>query len=102
MHRFTALRALCVLVLIASSSTSRAALLRQAPDNPAKVDAVFAKWTASTPGCSVGVAVGGKSVLERAYGMADLEHDVRNTPEDRKSTRLNSSHVSESRMPSSA
>jgi CubicO group peptidase (beta-lactamase class C family) len=48
-----------------------------APD-PAKVDAVFAKWTAKTPGCAVGVAEDGKAVLEKAYGMADLEHDARN------------------------
>src|SRR4029453_9330937 len=45
------------------------------------VDEVFAKWTSSTPGCAVGVAVGGKPVLMKAYGMADLEHDIRNTPE---------------------
>src|SRR5262245_51254924 len=45
------------------------------------VDEIFAKWNASTPGCAVGVAVGGKTVLTKAYGMADLEHDVRNTPD---------------------
>jgi CubicO group peptidase (beta-lactamase class C family) len=45
------------------------------------VDRIFEKWTSSTPGCAVGVAVGGKPVLLKAYGMADLEHDVRNTPE---------------------
>jgi CubicO group peptidase (beta-lactamase class C family) len=46
---------------------------------PAKIDAVFAKWTSTTPGCAVGVSVGGAVVLERAYGMADLEHNVRNS-----------------------
>src|SRR5437660_7657780 len=45
----------------------------------ARVDAVFARWTAATPGCAAGVAVDGRPVLARAYGMADLEHDVRNT-----------------------
>jgi CubicO group peptidase (beta-lactamase class C family) len=45
------------------------------------VDEVFAKWTTSTPGCAVGVAIAGTPVLMKAYGMADLEHDVRNTPE---------------------
>lgn len=45
------------------------------------VDSIFSKWTSATPGCAVGVAVGGKPVLIKAYGMADLEHDVRNTPE---------------------
>jgi len=44
-----------------------------------KVDAAFSTWTASTPGCAVGVSVTGKIVLQKAYGMADLEHDVRNT-----------------------
>ena len=42
------------------------------------MDAVFAKWTANTPGCAVGVAEDGKPVLEKAYGMADLEHDAPN------------------------
>ena len=46
----------------------------------ARVDAVFARWTAATPGCAAGVAVDGRPVLARAYGMADLEHDVRITP----------------------
>src|SRR5204863_5395941 len=54
----------------------------QAPVAPsASVDAVFARWNQATPGCAVGVGVNGKSVLERAYGMADLEHDVPNTPD---------------------
>lgn len=48
-----------------------------APD-PAKVDAIFAKWTAKTPGCAVGVAEDGKEVLAKAYGLADLEHDAPN------------------------
>jgi CubicO group peptidase (beta-lactamase class C family) len=43
------------------------------------VDKLFAKWNASTPGCAVGVGIGGKPVLMKAYGMADLEHDVPNT-----------------------
>jgi CubicO group peptidase (beta-lactamase class C family) len=45
------------------------------------VDAVFARWNASTPGCAVGVGTGGRIVLERAYGMADLERDVPNKPD---------------------
>jgi CubicO group peptidase (beta-lactamase class C family) len=47
----------------------------------ADVDAVFSRWTSETPGCAVGVGAAGRSVLQRAYGMADLEHDVRNTPD---------------------
>jgi CubicO group peptidase (beta-lactamase class C family) len=47
----------------------------------ARVDAIFARFTGtSTPGCAVGVSRAGRPVLERAYGMADLEHAVANTP----------------------
>ncbi len=47
------------------------------PDEAA-VDKVFARWTSATPGCAVGVSEGGRVVLRKAYGMADLEHDVPN------------------------
>jgi CubicO group peptidase (beta-lactamase class C family) len=46
-----------------------------------KVDAVFAKWSSSTPGCAVGVATNGKPALAKGYGMADLEHDVKIAPD---------------------
>jgi CubicO group peptidase (beta-lactamase class C family) len=46
-----------------------------------QVDRIFSRWTNTTPGCAVGVAVAGKPVLTKAYGMADLEHDVPNTPD---------------------
>jgi CubicO group peptidase (beta-lactamase class C family) len=55
--------------------------LQQTPDSAAAVDRVFASWTnTATPGCAVGVARGGKTILTRAYGMANLEYDVPNTP----------------------
>jgi len=53
----------------------------QTPDNIARVDAVFSKYSASTPGCAVGVAEHGKPTLAKGYGSADLEHDVRITPD---------------------
>jgi CubicO group peptidase (beta-lactamase class C family) len=57
--------------------------LRAQVDTPAavekSVDAVFGRFTTSTPGCAVGVSTGGRPVLEKGYGMADLEHDVANT-----------------------
>jgi CubicO group peptidase (beta-lactamase class C family) len=57
-------------------------LLSHAPADAAQqVDAVFAPWSSlESPGCAVGVAQDGLVVLSRAYGMADLEHDVPNTP----------------------
>jgi CubicO group peptidase (beta-lactamase class C family) len=47
----------------------------------AAVDKVFAAWNTSTPGCAIGVAENGVPVLERAYGMANLEHAAPNRPD---------------------
>jgi len=48
----------------------------------AKVDRVFERWNRSdTPGCVVGVAVEGKPVLVKAYGMANLEYGIRLRPD---------------------
>jgi len=57
-----------------------APLQAQAPaDLPSKVDTVFARWdSTATPGCAVGVSDHDRIVLERAYGMADLEHMAAN------------------------
>lgn len=43
------------------------------------IGAVFAKWTTETPGCAVGASSDGRVILNTAYGMADLEHNVPNT-----------------------
>jgi CubicO group peptidase (beta-lactamase class C family) len=71
---------LAVLVLAAAALVQAPA---PAPAPAVNVDAVFARWNTLTPGCAVGVGVGvnGKVVVERAYGMADLEHDVPNAPD---------------------
>jgi CubicO group peptidase (beta-lactamase class C family) len=76
-RRAALILAISFCVGIAVSARARQA----APDLTPQVDRVFDTWTSATPGCAVGVAVGGKTVVARAYGMADLEHDVRNTPE---------------------
>ena len=48
----------------------------------AKVDRVFERWNRSdAPGCAVGVAVDGKPVLVKAYGMANLEYGIRLRPD---------------------
>lgn len=45
------------------------------------IDAVFADWQGTAgPGCTVGVSRNGQVLHTLAYGMADLEHDVINTP----------------------
>ncbi|MEJ0039548.1 MAG: serine hydrolase domain-containing protein [Gammaproteobacteria bacterium] len=48
----------------------------------AQVDALFAKWSSHTsPGCAVAVMKDGKVIHENAYGMADLDHSIPNTPQ---------------------
>jgi CubicO group peptidase (beta-lactamase class C family) len=50
-------------------------------DAAQQIDEIFAPWSSVTsPGCAVGVTKEGLTVLERAYGMADLEHSIPNTP----------------------
>ena len=63
------------IVVLATSASAQPSVPETA------VDAVFSRWSTTTPGCAVGVAVGGKPVLMKAYGMADLERGVPNTPE---------------------
>lgn len=55
-------------------------LLAQAPsDEVAAVDEILRGLdSVRSPGCAVGVARDGRPILERAYGMADLEHRVAN------------------------
>ena len=77
-----AVAAVGAVALVASLALAQApATAPAAADPAAAVDAIFSRFTASTPGCAVGVGVRGRPVLERAYGMADLERDVRNAPD---------------------
>ncbi len=53
-----------------------------AQPHEAAIDGIFASWNSpATPGCAVGVAKDGRTIFERAYGSAELEHDVPNRPE---------------------
>jgi CubicO group peptidase (beta-lactamase class C family) len=47
----------------------------------AQLDSIFSDWDSeTTPGCAVGVSQEGRPLVLRAYGMADLENPVPNTP----------------------
>ncbi|MBX3242838.1 MAG: beta-lactamase family protein [Acidobacteria bacterium] len=37
--------------------------------------------TMPAPGCAVGVSLNGESVFEKAFGMAEMEHSIPNTPQ---------------------
>jgi len=59
--------------------TILAALLQvAAPAAAPSIDDLLAEWTSSTPGCAVGVEADGRIVLEKGFGMADLERGVPN------------------------
>ena len=48
--------------------------------NVPRLDSIFRAYGGALPGCAVGVSQRGQPAVERAYGMADLEHDVPNVP----------------------
>jgi CubicO group peptidase (beta-lactamase class C family) len=58
-----------------------AALSAQQRDLGATADSIFARWNSThTPGCAVGVSRAGKTLLQRGYGMANLETGTPITP----------------------
>ena len=80
---------IAALLLLPGLARGQAAALPEAgaPAGPAaeavsvKVDEIFAPFKSQeAPGCAVAVEEGDRVVVSKAYGMADLEHDVPNTP----------------------
>jgi CubicO group peptidase (beta-lactamase class C family) len=70
--------------LIALALLAHPAAGQTPPDAAHEVDRIFERWnTVTSPGCAVGVRKNGLTVLERAWGMADLEHGVPNTTSTR-------------------
>ena len=60
-----------------SPACSTALSSQSAPASSRRSTRCSRNGRSSTPGCAVGVATDGKPVLAKGYGMADLEHDVR-------------------------
>ncbi|HEX9564392.1 MAG TPA: serine hydrolase domain-containing protein [Gemmatimonadaceae bacterium] len=71
------MRRVALILLLAPSS----APAQQSTELGPIADRVFSAWNSSTPGCAVGVAKGGQTLLERGYGMANLETGTPNTAE---------------------
>lgn len=67
-----------LLTILAAILTFPATLFAQ---DPAQIAQIFASYQhRNTPGCAVGVDAPGRDTWTAAYGMADLEHAVANTP----------------------
>ena len=74
------MRLVFLIAFVAAGSIAHAqAVSRQ--DTLARVDSIFSRFTTTTPGCAVGVSRHGRTVLAKAYGMANLEYDVPLTTE---------------------
>ena len=76
---------LCALAVVMPTVTIRAqrAGVTALPDSIiTQIDRAFSSLGgAGAPGCAVGLSQNGQPVLTRAYGLANLEYDVPNTPE---------------------
>ena len=80
-HRLVASALAVQIVLLLSSFPAAEGQERPSVD-PASIDSIFHAFdNTRTPGCALGVGWDGATLLTRAYGMADLEHGVANTPE---------------------
>ncbi len=51
----------------------------QSVDTLAKIDALFSSWNNATPGVAVAIARNDAVLYNKAFGLADLEHNVPNT-----------------------
>jgi CubicO group peptidase (beta-lactamase class C family) len=52
----------------------------QAQDSTAQIDRIFSFASTTSPGCAVAVDRNGRTLVSKAYGMANLEYDVPITP----------------------
>jgi len=69
-------------ILLSAILANPLAAQEASPARIASVDSIFQEFDGTrTPGCAVGVSAAHSIVLERAYGMADLEHEATNTPQ---------------------
>ncbi len=55
--------------------------LAQPSDTLQQIDALFSQWHNATPGGAIAIKRGEKIIYHKAYGLADLEHQVPNTTE---------------------
>jgi len=70
------------LIIIAVAILTSCVVPPDSHNRTSQIDRVFEHWNNTTsPGCAVGIMKDGQIVLEKAYGMADLQHDIPNTIE---------------------
>ena len=76
---------LFVLTVVALLSSATSAQVPDKEKVAAGADRAFEKFTkayvAPAPGCAAAVSLNGNVVFEKAFGLADMEHNVPNTPQ---------------------
>ncbi|KAK0332430.1 hypothetical protein LTR94_024923, partial [Friedmanniomyces endolithicus] len=71
-----------LLTLIAASLAASAHASSVGADPDGRLDESFSRWNSeATPGCAIGVARDGVTISRRAWGMAELEHGIKATPD---------------------
>ncbi|HKO96797.1 MAG TPA: serine hydrolase domain-containing protein [Pyrinomonadaceae bacterium] len=78
--RWLVVRVLAVALIVLINTYSYAQNTSPSQDKTAEVDKIFSSATATTPGCTVAVSQQGKLIVNKAYGVADLERDVALNP----------------------
>lgn len=71
--------ALCSALLLPLGAAAQPVVLPA--DLGRRLDGVFARFADRSPGCAVAFGRGGEVVAQRAYGLANLEYAVANTPQ---------------------
>jgi CubicO group peptidase (beta-lactamase class C family) len=75
------IRAFLVVLLALPLAVPAASAQTLPPGLDAQLDRIFARYAApGSPGCAVGVGSNGQLLAQRAFGLADLEHAVPNSP----------------------
>jgi CubicO group peptidase (beta-lactamase class C family) len=69
-------RLLSCLLLFSSVTVSA-----QPMDTLSRLDQLFSRWNNATPGVAIAIQRGDRIIYNKAFGLADLEHNVPNTTE---------------------
>ena len=78
-------RLLLILAAVASLATATSAQIPDKDKVVAGADRAFEKITKAYvtpgPGCAAAVSLNGETIFEKAFGLAEMEHNVPNTPQ---------------------
>lgn len=73
--KFLLLPVFCLVLSFQAAAQSPSA------DTLALIDKLFEDWNYETPGAAIAIGRNGEMLYNKAFGMANLEHSVKNTPE---------------------